>query len=218
MVALDSSHVAVEVPGGTTHTGQIVLFSLLGSALVAAAALTIGASAGTGWALAAEIVSRFSLLIFVAAMIVEPIARLIPTSATRAAARERHSLVLGFAAASIVSLICVVAPSRLGGEPLAAPAIAYCALTAGILAVMLFSAHPATMRFLGGPAWRSLQRISTAYFWLAFALTAMGHLVGPHRPDNWHGFALLLLVGALLMRFTDTFVLHIRSRMAEKVA
>ncbi len=218
MVALDSSHIAAEVPGGTTHTGQIVLFSILISALVAAAALTVGASEGTGWPLAAEMVSRLSLLIFIAAMTVEPIARLIPTRATEAAARERHSLILGFAAASAMSLICVAAPAQLGGEPLTAPAVVYCLLTAGILAVMLFSAHPATMRFLGGPAWRSLQRISTAYFWLAFSLTAMGHLVGPHRPDNWHGFALLLLVGALLIRFADTFFQHIRSRMAEKVA
>jgi len=218
MVALDSSHIAVEVPEGTAHTGQIVLFSVLISALVAAAALTVGATDGSGWALAAEMVSRLSLLIFVAAMMVEPVARLIPSRATRAAARERHSLILGFAAAAAMSLICTVAPSRLGGEPLTVPTIAYCVLTAGILVVMLFSGHPATMRFLGAPAWRSLQRISTAYFWLAFALTGVSHLIGPHRPDSWHGFSLLLLVSALLIRFADTFFLHLRSRLAEKVA
>ncbi len=217
MVALDSSHVATEPSERTSHGSQIVLFLVLISALLVVGSLTLGGGDGSLWPLAAEMVSRFSLLIFVAAMVVEPIARLIPSAVTRAAALERSSLILGFVAASAISLICVAAPSELGGEPMTIPAIAYCLLTAGILTVMLFSGHPATIRFLGAPAWRSLQRISTAYFWLAFALTGIGHLVGPHRPDDWHGVALLLLVAALILRFADTFAAHLKGPMAEKV-
>jgi len=217
MIALDNTLIAPQVRSDTQHTGQVLLFSVLISALIAAASLTVGAGDGSLWPLAAEMVGRFSLLLFVASMVVEPIARLVPSRATEAMGRERGSLVLGFIAASVISLICVVAPSQLGGEPMTAPAIAYCLLTGAILVVMLFSAHPATLRFLGGPAWRSFQRIATAYFWLAFALTGISHLIGPHRPDNWHGFSLLLLVGALLIRFGDTFVAQIRSHMAEKV-
>jgi hypothetical protein len=204
--------------GETAHAGQIVLFSALISALIAVGALSLDTSDGSHWGQAAEFVSRFSLLLFVAAMVVEPIARLIPTRPTRAAAQERSSLILGFAMASAVSLSCVAAPSFLGGEAMSAPAVAYCLLTGIILVVMLFSAHPATQRLLGGPTWRAMQRIATAYFWLAFALTGMGRLIGPHRPDDWHGFALLLLVAALLIRFADTFILHLRAgRVAEKV-
>ncbi|MEI9991277.1 MAG: hypothetical protein WDM86_14675 [Rhizomicrobium sp.] len=214
MIALDDAHLAPDVRSDTPHTGQVVLFAVLISALIAAASLTLGARNGYGWSLAAEMVARFSLLLFVAAMTVEPVARLIPSRATRAAARERGSLILGFVAASVLSLVCIVAPSRLGGEAMTTPAIAYSLLTGAILVVMLFSGHPATIRFLGAPAWRSLQRIATVYFWLAFALTGMSHLIGPHRPDDWHGLSLLLLVAALLVRFADTFVAHLRQRMA----
>ncbi|HJW41464.1 MAG TPA: hypothetical protein VJ476_09590 [Rhizomicrobium sp.] len=215
MVALDGSHGAPGIRGETARTGETLLFALLIAALLAAASLVIGASDGGGWALAAEMVSRFSLLVFVAAMAVEPAGRLLRSQPTIAAARERPSLVLAFVAVSAVSLLCVAAPSWLGGEPQSLPSVAYCILTASILAVMLFSAHPGTRRFLGGPAWRAMQRIATSYFWLVFALTGIGRLIGPHRPDYWHGFALLLLVGVLLFRFADTFVTH--WRVAEKV-
>jgi hypothetical protein len=217
MIALDSSHAAAEMPGGTSHTGQIVLFAILISALLAVGSLSLGAGDGNLWPLAAEMVSRLSLLIFVAAMAVEPIARLLPNRVTQAAARERGNLILGFVSASAISLLCVAAPSQLGGDPMTVPAFAYCVLTGAILVVMLFSAHPATIRILGAPAWRSLQRIATSYFWLIFALTGMERLIGPHRPDDWHGFSLLLLVAVLLIRFADTFLAHIRGRLAEKV-
>ncbi len=218
MVAIDSSH-DIAAPGETAHTGQIVLFAFLGAALLAAASVVLNANDGNGWRVAAEMAGRFSLLLFVAALIVEPLARLIPTKLLQAVGRERGNLTLGFAAASAVALACVAAPSNLGGEAMSAPAMAYCALTALILVVMLFSGHPATIRYLGAPAWRALQRIATSYFWLVFTLAGLEHLVGPHLPDSWYGFSLLLLTAALLLRFADSFVAHWRHRdVAGKVA
>jgi hypothetical protein len=215
MVVLDNAQGAPDIGGETSRSGGIVLFALIVAALLAGIALTLGAADGGGWTYAADIVSRFSLLIFVLTMTVEPVARLLHVRPTVAAARERGSLVLAFAAVSAVSLCCLLAPSWLGHEPISAPAIAYCILTAIILTVMLFSIHPGTGRVLGGPAWRAMQRIATAYFWMAFLLTGIERLIGPHQPDYWHGFSLLLLVAALLVRFTDTFVAH--WRVAEKV-
>lgn len=209
MVAIDSTYEANEVtPAG--RTGAIVLFAFLGSAVLAAASLSVSATPVAGWHLATEMVSRFSLVIFVAAMIVEPIARLIPSAATRALGRARGSLILAFAAASAASLVCVVAPYELSGESLSLPAVAYSGFTAMILVVMLFSAHPSMMRNLGGPAGRAMQRIATTYFWVVFTIAGLEHLIGPHRPDNWYGFSMLLLVAAVLLRFTDTLVAHWR--------
>ncbi|HEY4943475.1 MAG TPA: hypothetical protein VII56_18740 [Rhizomicrobium sp.] len=222
MVAIDS---AQDMPATraaeTSHTGQIVLLGFLAASLLVAASLVLNTANGSdsGWHVAAEMVSRFSLLLFAAAMSVEPLARLIPLQVMQAAGRERGSLTLAFAAAAAVALFCVAAPSQLNGESMSAPAIAYCFMTAIILVVMLFSAHPTTIRLLGAPAWRALHRIATAYFWIAFTITGLEHLIGPHRPDVWYGFSLLLLVGTLLLRFTDSFVAHWRYRdMAEKVA
>jgi hypothetical protein len=35
--------------------------------------------------------------------------------------------------------------------------------------------------------------------------------VGPHIPDAWPGFSLLLLTGAFLLRFADAFIARLRS-------
>ena len=218
MVAIDSSmDVIPAARHETEHTGQIILFALLGSALLATASLVLNGA--DGWRVASDMVSRFSLLVFVAAMIVEPLARFFPTRTMRALGQERGSLVLAFAATAAASLACIVLPAELGGEALTVPAIAYCVLTGLILVVMLFSGHPATMRFLGAPAWRAMQRIATSYFWLVFTLSLIERLIGPHRPDSWPGFALMLLVAALLLRFADAFWANIRRpALAEKVA
>jgi len=93
---------------GTSHTGAIVLFGFLGSALLATASLVL--ADGDGWRAAAEMVSRLSLILFVAAMIVEPLGRLVPVRALGAIGRERGSFTLAFAAASAAALVCVAAP------------------------------------------------------------------------------------------------------------
>ncbi|HEX4304256.1 MAG TPA: hypothetical protein VHZ78_15780 [Rhizomicrobium sp.] len=218
MVAIDN---AQDIParGQTGFTGYVLLLTVLGAGLIVAASLSMNTAAGNGWHVAAEMVSRFSLLVFAVAMLVEPLSRLIPSQVTRMVGRERGSLMLAFAVVSAVGLACVAAPTELSGQPMTLEAVAYSALTALILLVLLASAHPATMRFLGGPAWRTLQRVATAYFWLVFFLTGIEHLIGPHLPDRWYGFSVLLLVGVLLVRFADALVEHWRRpRLAGKVA
>ncbi len=217
MVAIDNvASVSPRLPQEGTHAGSIILLSILLSALLVVASLSVAVD-GNGWNLAADMVSRLSLLLFVAMMVVEPLSRLVPNRFTAAAAQDRWGLVLGFVAAAAMSLICIAAPAQLGGARLAAPTIAYCVLSAAILAVLLFVTHPATRRHFGGPAWRAMQRVAASYFWLAFLLTGIERTVGPHRPDDWHGFSLLLLTAALLLRFADAFRAH-RSALAEKVA
>lgn len=221
MVALDSSHdIPASARSETPHTGTVVLFSILISAVVAAGAMNMATDGASPWGFAAEMVARFSLILFVVAMVVEPIARLIPTDATQAAARERPSLMIGFAFATAVSLGLLMAPVYLGTEKLAGPVTVYSAMTAAIVVVLLSSSHPATKRFLGETAWRTLQRVATAYFWVAFSIIGIDKMVGPHRPESWHGISLMLLVGALLIRFADTLVAHIRAPrvVAVKVA
>ncbi|MEJ1969261.1 MAG: hypothetical protein WDN03_11615 [Rhizomicrobium sp.] len=209
MVAVDTSYAAPnEISAQTGHTGWIVLFAFLVAAVLAAGSLVLGAP--SGWRAAAEMTARFAVLLFAAAMIAEPVGRLVPVRPMQALACERGSLMLAFVLAMTASLACVAAPALLGGDKLTAQALAYCMLTGAILVVMLFSAHPATKRVLGGPAWRTLQRIGTSYFWLAFALIGIDHMVGPHRPDGWYGLSLLLLTVALLIRFTDSFVAKLR--------
>ena len=217
MVAIDSAFEPLPAASPeTAHTGRIMLFAMLMTALVAAIGFTLGED-GTGWGLAADWASRCALLVFVAAMTVEPLSHLLRLPIMRLAARERVSLVMAFIAAMAISVALDLAPWLLAGKALAAPTFAYCIVTGAILVVMLFSNHPATVRLLGAPSWRAMQRIACAYFWTVFALTSMGRLIGPHRPDDWHGVALLLLAAAVLLRFGDALLLHWRGGLAEKV-
>jgi hypothetical protein len=44
---------------------------------------------------------------------------------------------------------------------------------------------------------------AAGYFWLCYALMALARISGPHRPDAWYGFSLVLMVAALLARYAD---------------
>lgn len=207
MVAIDNAMVAP--PRTASHTTPILAFAMCGAAALAAVSI-LTTDGGNGWKSAAETVSRFSLLLFVAAMVVEPLSRLVPAFA--AIGRERTNLMLAFIAASFASIACVAAPYLLFGAALQAPAVAYCLFNGLILTVLLFCVHHETKAILGGPAWRAMQRIATSYFWTAFVLIGIDKTVGPHIPDPWPGFSLLLLTAAFLLRFADAFVQHLRLR------
>jgi len=219
MVALDTTFVASgDARAPAPHTAPIVLVALAAALAVAVASYAVGDD-GFRWRNAAEMVSRFSLLVFVAAMVVEPLSRLFRISATKAMARERGSLILAFAMVSIVSLACAMTPSQLDSSKMPLPALVYAVPTGGILLVMLFSSHPATKKFLGAPAWRTMQRIATTYFWLVFTLTALDHIVTPNQTDRWWGISLLLLAGAVLVRFADALLFKLRGMaVSEKAA
>src|SRR5471030_1460917 len=104
MVAIDSAQdIPASRPADSGHTGTIVMFALLGSALLVTASLLFDLGAGSGWHVAAEMVSRFSLFLFAAAMGVEPLSRLLPFAAIRGIGRERASLTLAFAATAGVA-------------------------------------------------------------------------------------------------------------------
>lgn len=221
MVAIDSAFApAGDLRNRTAYTTPIVLLALAGAVALAIGTLAFETGNSFAWHDAAEYVTRFSLVVFVAAMVVEPLSRIFPTRTMEAMARERGSLILAFVMVSIVSLACALTPSQLGGAKMAFQAFAYAMLTAAILIVMLFSAHPATKKILGGPAWRTMQRIATTYFWLVFTVTALDHIVGPNVTDRWWGISLLLLITAVLVRFTDALLFKLRGvkPMAEKAA
>ena len=55
-------------------------------------------------------------------------------------------------------------------------------------------------------------RVGMATFWLAYAVTGLSHISGPHRPDIFYGFSLSLMLVALLLRFADCFAVKIRAQ------
>lgn len=181
MDAVDDAHdLPPRAAMETAHTGSIVLGTVLASLVLVVASLIFDTA--SGWNAASDLVARLSVFLFAAVLVVEPLARLFPSRATQAAARECGALVLAFAAADVLALACLLMP---GGGPLKGPAIVYSLLTGAILAVLLFTSHPAAKRLLGGPAWRSIQGIAFAYFWLVLALQAVDQLMEPDGSVYW---------------------------------
>ena len=53
---------------------------------------------------------------------------------------------------------------------------------------------------------RALLATAMIYFWGCYAVMALSRISGPHRPDSWYGFSLVLMVGALLLRYADRWL------------
>lgn len=190
-----------------------ILASLVASLLVIGVAFLLNGETSYGWRFAAENIQRFSFFFFLTAFAVKPLARLFPSLGLEPIARERHKLVLGFATALAVSLLCLIAPYNpaVGStatflERVPATTLAYVVFGLAALVVMLAGAHDGAARYLGKWFVCLMDRCALIYFWALFGFAAADHLMGPHRPDGFFGFSLLLLIAALLLRFTDSFI------------
>jgi len=164
---------------------------------------------------ASNVVLFSASIVFAIYYVAGPIARLFRSDLTRALGAERFALAYGFVGMMGIFLATILMPDYLMGGRLSLPTLAYAGLTAMVCAVFLLSAG--SKRADKSVTLRSLQSLSSGYFWLAFAFTDMDRMVGPHRPDsNPYGISLLLLVIALLVRFADAFAQKHIAGMSER--
>ena len=153
---------------------------------------------------ASNVVLFSASVVFALYYVAGPISRLVRSGVTRVLGHERFALAYGFVGMMGVFLATILMPDYLIGGRLSLPTLAYVGLTAMVCAVFLLSAG--NKRADKSVTLRSLQSLSSGYFWLAFAFTDMDRMVGPHRPDsNPYGISLLLLAIAVLIRFADAF-------------
>jgi hypothetical protein len=159
------------------------------------------------------LVWRFACLVFFAAAIAGPVTRIVPWEWLRRAGQERRQLIWGFCASIGVYLASLIVPNTL-----TPPSLDHEGLTAGMALFAIFGAaltmviaYVASPRSnLGEQSRKTLLGVGLSYFWLAYTLTALSHLSGPHRPDAFYGFSLILMLAALLARFVDNFVTKMR--------
>jgi hypothetical protein len=188
-----------------------MLAALSGSTVVAAVALVSEGETVAGWNQAADNVLRFSFFLFLVAYVARPVARLFPSLGWRFSVSDYQKLILSFATAFGVSLLCSLAPRYLPfGAPIAhtLPSTTIAFGVAG--AVMLIAILVSAQRNIPDFVRRLLDRTVLFYFWSLFGLAAFDHFSGPHRPDGFYGLSLLLLVAGLLLRFADAFLNEIR--------
>jgi hypothetical protein len=155
-------------------------------------------------------VFRASSIAFLIYYLARPVARLVPSRYTLALARERVGLAFAFVCMYAVFLGCTLTPNYLSGAHVALPTLAFCVFSGLILAVVLAGEYAGRADPAWRSAWRAMESIGVAYFWLVFAIDDLNHISGPHRTDHFHGVSLTILVLALLVRFADSFVQRYR--------
>jgi hypothetical protein len=150
---------------------------------------------------------RFASLVFFAAIIAGPVMRLAPKLGQ--AADVQRQLIWGFCASLGVYLASLIVPNTLtppslDHEGLTLGMALFAVFGATLTMVIAYAASPQPR--LGEQSRRTILGAGLAYYWLAYTLTGLSHLSGPHRPDAFYGFSVTLMLAALLVRFADNFI------------
>jgi hypothetical protein len=200
-------------PLGFTKVPRLrIRVSLVGAIALTAAVLVGGGILARGFSengfrLGSELAWRFTCFVFFAMLIAGPVARLAGPFLPSAHILEDISrkLIWGFCASYAVYLAAVLVPNAV---QLSAGATLFVLFGAGVTAVMAATAAPLTTRWthaplIGARVRRTVLGIAAIYFWLCYALMALARISGPHRPDDFYGLSLCLMIAALLLRFAD---------------
>jgi hypothetical protein len=155
-----------------------------------------------------------SSLVFVFYYAAVPVSRLVPAAEVLGA--YRFSIAYGFVGMVLVFLVSLLAPDYAAARiPL--PTLGFAALTVLVAVAFLIGAGSKQAR--NSATLRTLQSLSSGYFWMVFAVMDLDRMQGPHRPDPIpYGLSLLLLVAVLLVRFADAFVERHRAGMPARKA
>lgn len=195
------------------HHGRLPHFSGWVAIGLAAALLTmVGIAArglsDNGFRLGSQFAWRFTCLIYFAAVVAGPLARLIPSETLKRICEGRRQLVWGFCASLGVYLVSILlpnAPPLPGRDDLTTGMMIFAGFAGLLASVIAYSASQTAAHFLGRRTSRTMLHVGMATFWLAYASSGLSHISGPHRPDMFYGFSLSLMVIALLLRFADCF-------------
>lgn len=203
MVALEHHHVLPQrIP---VRLGLPGLVALTAMAVVLSGILDRG-FADNGFRLGSQMGWRFTGIVLFFALTGGPVARLF--ARTRFAvddARLTRDLVWSFCASFAIYLLSVLLPNLFANQGIGAGLGLFLITGFCVCAGMAAVADPARLRFLGEASRRTVLGVAAIYFWLCFSLLALAHLYGPHRPDGYYGFSLMMMILALLVRFADRF-------------
>lgn len=197
------------------------VFPLWGMIAVVTAILSLTGFAARGFhdnglRLGSQLAWRFTVLVYFVAIIARPLLRLIPGGWFQRFGWMQRQLLWGFCASFGVFLASVLVPNTLmpvlpdreGG--LTTGMVVFVAFGAVLTLVIAYAASP--QRNLGEKSRKTILGVGLSYFWLAYTLSSLSHLSGPHRPDGFYGASVMLMVVALLLRFADQFLarMHVR--------
>jgi hypothetical protein len=211
LVALDNHAFS-----GPSRGLRLTLGPLVGTIAIVAVLLVLGAILARGFAengfrLGSQLAWRYASFVFVTALIMGPLCRIVAYFFPAFTLPESLSrkLVWGFCAAYGVYLLSVFVPNVIH---LSAGAMLMTVFGSTVVLVMAVTAAPLVR--LGGPpilpdkVRKVLLGTAAIYFWLCYSLMALARISGPHRPDAFYDVSLSLMIVALLIRYADRWLAH----------
>jgi hypothetical protein len=174
--------------------------ALVAAGLVAYS-LALRGFSDNGFRLASQTVWRHGCLVFFAAIIAGPLARLIPP--LRSLENISCQLFWGFCATYAIYLLSVLLPNLFAPE--SGGLGLFVMFGSGVTLVMALALTPRMADIAGDAVRRALLGVAAIYFWLCYALMGLAYISHPHRPDDFYGFSLGLMLVALLVRFADSY-------------
>ena len=199
---------------------SLVGFIAIACALVALIAMAMHGFDENGMRLGAEMAWRFTFFVFFAALIAGPLGNLLPFAPMQMMGNRRRQFLWGFCASFAVYLAVLLVPNTIRPLSLSHPGMTagmgmFIIFSSLLVAVIAYSVTPHAKEFLGNAPRRAILTLGIAYFWLAYALTGLSRISGPHRPETFYGLSVSLMVTALLLRFADRFVRKWKMHRAE---
>lgn len=208
MVALDNQAFWGQ-PRLKLTLGPLVGGIALGAAMLVVGAILMRGFAENGFRLGSQLAWRYASFIFFLALVAGPLCRIAARFFPRLTAPESLSrrLVWGFCASYGIYLLSVFVPNVIRPSAGAALMVMF---GAGMVVVMAVTVAP--LARLGRPPIlpANIRRVflgmATIYFWMCYSLMALARISGPHRPDDYYGISLCLMVAGLLARYADRWV------------
>ncbi|HUE65662.1 MAG TPA: hypothetical protein VMO78_14910 [Rhizomicrobium sp.] len=211
MVVLDhQAFFGERVPHLRVHLASPVAGISLGALLLVLGALLARGFAENGFRIGSQLAWRYGCFIFFLALSAGPLCRIGTRFFPRLSLPDGLSrkLVWGFCASYGIYLLSVFVPNVI--QPSAGAALMVL-FGGGVALVMAATAAP--LARLGRPPLipnkirRVLLGICTTYFWLCYSLMALARIYGPHRPDDYYGVSLCLMIAGLLLRYADRWLM-----------
>jgi hypothetical protein len=177
-----------------------------GSLVLVLGAILVRGFSENGFRLGSQLAWRYACFIFFLALIGGPLSRISARFFPQLYFPESlgRRLVWGFCISYGIYLLSVFVPNVIHQSVGATLMVLF---GGGMALVMAVTAAP--LARLGRPPFvptrirHVLLGVSAVYFWLCYSLMALAHLYGPHRPDNFYGLSLCLMIAGLLARYVD---------------
>jgi hypothetical protein len=209
MVALDNAAHLDALPPRCLHL-RLPLLLMLAAMAVFFASFALRGFSDNGIRFGTQLVWRFGSLVFFAALIAGPLGRLVPP--LHWLDNKGRPLLQGFCAVMAVYFGTLLVPNlfavpdgiRPGGITVGMTFFAV--FTGCVTLVMAAAVNRGLAGQLGEKASQAMLGIAAIYFWLCYSLIGLAHISGPHRPDEFYEISVILMVLALLARFTEHFL------------